>query len=372
MRLAQVPLTRGERAIPTARDAGVLVVLLALAFISLLHYLTDIHLIPYHSIYRSLYYLPIAVGAVRYGRVGGVLTALATSALYLPHVWMSWGVMPSDGFNDLLENGVFLFVGFLAGSLADAERAQRQRAEQAARNLQASYAQLQEQGEQIRRAERQAALGRLAGGLAHEIRNPLAVVRAAAQMLHADVSADQQRYTGVMQGEISRVDRLIEELLHYAEPRPLVRGPVDVGTLVSETVQLCAPYAAQQGVALQTDECSSALTLMGDTDRLKQALLNVLLNAVQATPPGGTVTIGATAEANRLVLAVRDTGPGVPEAQRTQIFDPFFTTRDDGTGLGLTLVQQIVQEHGGRADLTNEPTGGARFTITLPIELCDG
>jgi two-component system sensor histidine kinase HydH len=368
MRLAQLPLTRGLRAMPTARDAGIWVVLLALAAVTALHYLTDIHLIPYHSIYRSLYYLPIAFAAVRYGRLGGTLTALATTALYLPHVWISWGTMPSDGFNDLLENVIFLFVGVLAGSLADAERAQRQRAEQAAHALERSYAQLQEQDEQIRRAERQAALGRLAGGLAHEIRNPLAVVRAAAQMLHADVSAEQQRYTGVMQSEITRVDRLIEELLHYAEPRPLVREQVDVETLVADTVQLCAPYATQQQVTLLTDADSYDLAVTGDADRLKQALLNVLLNAVQATPPGGSVTVYANVQDDRVVLAVQDTGPGIPEAQQSQIFDPFFTTRDEGTGLGLTLVQQIVQEHGGRVDVANIPEGGARVIIALPLE----
>jgi two-component system sensor histidine kinase HydH len=369
MHLAQLSQKQTTRVLPSARDVGIWFVLLALAVITSLHYLTDVHLIPYHSIYRSLYYLPIAVAAVRYGRIGGTTTALATSALYLPHVWISWGTMPSDGFNDLLENVVFLFVGVLAGTLADAQRAQRQRAEQAVEELERSYAQLQEQSEQIRRAERQGALGRLAGGLAHEIRNPLAVVRAAAQMLHTDVPAAQQCYTGVMQSEISRVDRLIEELLRYAEPRPFLRGPVDVTALVTDTVQLCAPYAAQLHVTITSGVAPALTQLTGDADHLKQALLNVLLNAVQATPPGGIVTVRASASSDGcLVLTVQDTGSGIPEDQRSRIFDPFFTTRDDGTGLGLALVQQIVQEHGGRVDVGDPPEGAALLIITLPPE----
>jgi two-component system sensor histidine kinase AtoS len=126
------PASQARRAF---RDPGLWFVLFALAGTTLLHYLTDIHLIPYHSIYRSLYYVPIAVAAVRYGRRGGVLTALTASALYIPHVLLSWGVMVDDGFNDLLENLVFLFVGAFAGGLADAERQQRQRAQEAARQL---------------------------------------------------------------------------------------------------------------------------------------------------------------------------------------------------------------------------------------------
>jgi PAS domain-containing protein len=275
---------------PSLRDPSLWFVLIPLAVTTLLHYLTDVQLIPYHSIYRSLYYVPIAVAAVRYGRRGGALTALTTSVLYLPHVLISWGTMPSDGFNDLLENGVFLFVGIFAGSLADRERWQRQRAQEAAIQLAAANEQLRTQaalaermrasvdtilesvdsgiitidstgrvtranraaqtlldrpieagdrlpppareylssgargylqiqivdrtlglhaaplvgarGEtlgsvlvlddltelralegQIQRSQRLAALGRLAGGLAHEIRNPLGIIRAAAQML---------------------------------------------------------------------------------------------------------------------------------------------------------------------------------------------
>jgi K+-sensing histidine kinase KdpD len=127
------------------RDAGLWFVLLALAGTTLLHYLTDVHFIPYHSIYRSLYYLPIAVAAVRYGRWGGVLTALTASLLFIPHVILSWKFMPIDGFNDLFENLIFLFVGILVGSLADAERRQRRRTQATATQLAATNKQLQAQ-----------------------------------------------------------------------------------------------------------------------------------------------------------------------------------------------------------------------------------
>jgi PAS domain-containing protein len=130
---------------PSLRDAGLWFIALTLAVTTLLHYLTDIRLIPSHSIYRSLYYVPIAVAAVRYGRRGGILTALTASLFHIPHVILSWGVMRDDGINDLLKNVVFLFVGAFAGTLADAERTQRQRAQAASEQLAAANTALQAQ-----------------------------------------------------------------------------------------------------------------------------------------------------------------------------------------------------------------------------------
>jgi two-component system sensor histidine kinase AtoS len=466
---------------PALRDISLWFVLITLAGTTLLHYLTDIHLIPYHSIYRSLYYVPIAVAAVRYGRRGGVLTALTASALYIPHVILSWGIMLDDGVNDLLENAVFLFVGAFAGSLADAERRQRQRAQEAAQQLAAANAALQTQAavaermrasiasilesidsgvltldthgnvttinraaqallhgpngsttplpqlvrdylasgargyrqvaikerqlglhgsplvgahgetigtvlvlddltelraleEQIQRAQRLAALGRLAGGLAHEIRNPLGIMRAAAQMLQREL-ADQatlSEYAQVIQSEVDRVDRLIEQLLAYARPAPLQRGPIDIAGLIERTLTLTRAYAAQHGVALSADVDGTLPPLEGDAELLHQAIINLLLNGINATKEGGEVHMRASvqeAESARsfVVLAVHDTGRGIAADDLPHIFDPFFTTRVDGTGLGLSIVQQIVQEHQGTVDVHSTPGAGTHFIVRLPV-----
>ena len=467
---------------PTFRDVGLWFVLLTLAGTTLLHYLTDIQLIPYHSIYRSLYYVPIAVAAVRYGRRGGVLTALTASILYVPHVVLSWGVMPSDGFNDLLENVIFLFVGALAGSLADAERRQRQRAQEAARQLAAANEALQTQAtiadrmrrevtsilesidsgvitldrhqrvisanpaahallggapdigapvpvllrgylatggrgyqqltingcvvglhgaplvgareettgtvlvlddlteqraleEHIQRAQRLAALGRLAGGLAHEIRNPLSITRAAAQMLQRELDSQPsfREYTQVIQTEIDRVDGLIEHLLAYARPVPVQRGPVNVRALLDRTLTLTRAYASQRGVALVAEATTELPVVEGDGELLHQALVNLLLNGIHATTPDGTVQLLArtassgSEEGPFVVLTIQDTGPGITPADLPHIFDPFFTTRVDGTGLGLSIVQQIIHEHGGTVDVHSEPGHGASFVVRLPV-----
>ncbi len=474
-----VALSRGAR--PGIRDPGLWFVLLALAGTTLLHYLTDIHLIPYHSIYRSLYYVPIAVAAVRYGRRGGVLTALTASVLYIPHVILSWNIMIDDGFNDLLENVIFLFVGAFAGTLADAERRQRQRAQDAVMQLDAANKQLLTQvalahrmrasiesilesidsgvltldlhgqittinhaaqtllgspdgieaavpqpirdylragargyqqitvagrmlglhgsaliggqgetigtvlvlddlterralEEQVQRAQRLAALGRLAGGLAHEIRNPLGITRAAAQMLQHEIGEHPVlgEYTQVIQTEIDRVDRLIEQLLAYARPVPIARGPVDVVALLDRTVALTGAYAAQHGVTLAVNAAPDLPLVEGDAELLHQALVNLLLNGIHATAPSGSVCVLASARVAeqhlppRVLLTITDTGHGIAPAALPHIFDPFFTTRVSGTGLGLSIVQQIIQEHRGTVEVHSQLGHGTSFVVSLP------
>ena len=461
-------------------DPALWFILIALAGISTLHYLTDVRLIPYHSIYRSLYYVPIAVAAVRYGWRGGVLTALTTTVLYLPHVAISSRLILIDSFNDVLENLLFLFIGAFAGYLVDAERKQQQRAEETALQLAAANERLQKQaahaeqmrgqvssileslgsgvvtldtagrvmttnraaqsllsvlgatdgmlpsvvhayacegargyrqlmtethvlglrssplsgahGEalgtvlvlddlselkaletQVQRSQRLAALGRLASGLAHEIRNPLGIVRAAAQMLQGALGGDQKlgEYTQVIQSEVDRVDRLIEQLLAYARPRPLARGSVDLRALAERAVALTRAYASQHGVLCGVLESSAAPVMDGDGDLLHQALVNLLMNAIQATPFGGHVSVHVafTGDGQRTAatLVVRDTGRGIAMDDLQRVFDPFFTTRDDGVGLGLSIVQQIVQEHSGTIDVQSEPARGTTFVIRLPL-----
>jgi signal transduction histidine kinase len=155
--------------------------------------------------------------------------------------------------------------------------------------------------------------------------------------------------------------------LAYARPRPLQRVLVDVASLVEETSSLARVYAKQQGVTLTTQVSDGLPALMGDGDLLHQAVVNVLLNGIQATPPGGTVNLTAQTDQASVLLTVCDTGSGITPDILPHIFDPFFTTRDDGTGLGLSIVQQIIHDHGGAVDVQSEPGNGTQVTLRLPI-----
>ncbi len=420
-------------------------VVASVAGITLLHYLTGAHFLPYHSIYRSLYYLPIAVAAVRWGWRGGLLVSLAISALYLPHVLLLGQQMPDGLPDNLLEILAFSFVAALTGWLADAQR--RERRETAAlrgyldtilrslpvgvgttsgsgtivaRNPAATrivdefgasltippapgYSELRGEGrtvavwraplkhatngsaedvlvfeelteqrrleERVRQAERLAALGKLAGGLAHEIRNPLAILRATTQLLAAKLAGDAglRHYTAVLTGEADRIDSLIGALLSYASPHPPAIGRVDVRLLLHELATACRPYAGQHGVRIETGMSGELPQVAVDREQLRQALLNLILNAIQASPQGAAVMLSCEQQTTRLCVVIRDQGPGIPPELRNRVFDPFFTTREAGTGLGLAVVARIVADHGGTIDLEAPPDGGTVARLCLPV-----
>jgi two-component system sensor histidine kinase AtoS len=232
--------------------------------------------------------------------------------------------------------------------------------------------------EQVRRAERLSSLGTLAGGVAHEVRNPVGIIRASAQLMGSlpSVAADagSREYVQVITQEADRVDRLVEDLLGYARAGELSLAVVDVEELVRSTAARLASLAEQAQVKLVVDVEPGLPHVLGDAAKLEQALLNLGLNAltaIEAAYPqptnGGQVILAARHIADGgLHCVVRDNGQGMADEIRAHIFDPFFTTRDDGTGLGLAIVQRIVADHGGMIEVTSAPDRGATFTIWLP------
>jgi signal transduction histidine kinase len=231
--------------------------------------------------------------------------------------------------------------------------------------------------EQVRRAERLSSLGTLAGGVAHEVRNPVGIIRASAQLMGSlpSVAADpgSREYVQVITQEADRIDRLVEDLLGYARAGELSRAPVDVEALMRNAAARLASLAEQAEIELVVDAAPGLPQVEGDAAKLEQALLNLGLNAlaaVQAAYPrpagGGQLIFAARPAPGGLHCTVRDNGQGMPDEVRAHIFDPFFTTRDDGTGLGLAIVQRTVADHGGTIEVASAPGEGATFTIWLP------
>ena len=221
--------------------------------------------------------------------------------------------------------------------------------------------------EQLERSRRLAALGRMAAGLAHEIRNPLGTLRGFAQYLGARGTEEARaaEYAQLMVTEIDRLDRLIGALLQFARPRePEVRD-LPVAPLAERTVALVQADAEAAGLSLRVD-VPEGLEVRADPDLLTQVLLNLVQNAVAATGPGGEVAITARAEGGTVGIAVDDTGRGLTPEEREHMFDPFYTTRRTGTGLGLAVVHQIVEQHGGRIEVESIQGRGTRITVWLP------
>jgi PAS domain S-box-containing protein len=225
-----------------------------------------------------------------------------------------------------------------------------------------------------RQAEKLAALGTMAAGLAHELNNPIGVISsrieimlldAAAQPVHAQFAEDLR----VLHRHAQRVARIAQGLLSFSRQPSGRRGPVDLNHLVEETLQLVERPMVKQGVTVTRRLAPDLPSLWGDGNTLQQVVLNLLTNARDAVEGGGEISVETSqpaGERETVRLVVRDTGPGIPPEALPHIFEPFFTTKSNGTGLGLSVSYGIVQEHHGTVDVESRPGEGTTFVLTLP------
>jgi signal transduction histidine kinase len=340
---------------------------MGLLVVTLLHYTTVPGLRDLHTVYRYFYFLPIVYAALRFGFWGGILASLIASLVFAPHIFFKWGQFPGDSVNDLLVVVVFYGVAVITGAAVDRLRQSQRQQEATARKLAASLHQLEVQGEELRRAEHLSALGMLAGGLAHEIRNPVGIIRATAQLIEIECGDTATETVAIIQQETERIERFIQDLLNYAGETGLHRESTDVPELLRRVGNRLRPLLETQGITLQTSLSADLPRAHVDAEQLEQALMNLCINAVQVLNGAGQIRISADREADGYVsIAVADNGPGIAAEDRVRIFAPFYTTKDSGTGMGLSVVQRIVENHGGRIAVASEPGQGATFIITLP------
>lgn len=222
--------------------------------------------------------------------------------------------------------------------------------------------------EETRRAERLASMGYLAAGVAHEIRNPLNSISLIVQQIKDETEDSNHEHAAMLTtvgSEITRIGSIIENFLRFAKPQNLSLSTVPLETIVGDVLDIVRIRAEVSGIRIDTDVERDAVCIC-DADQIKQALVNIVLNAIDAIGTDGVIAIGARLEPDCAVFAVEDTGGGIEKEILTKVFDPYFTTKDSGTGLGLSEVHRIVSAHGGRVRAENSGGGGAVFTIELP------
>jgi two-component system sensor histidine kinase HydH len=229
---------------------------------------------------------------------------------------------------------------------------------------------------ELRRKDRLAAIGQLVAGVAHEIRNPLFGITSVAQILKREVELAPPHHELVeaMLFETQRLNALVSDLLLFGRESRLDRRPTNFHQLLDACCNLYAGEIRERSLELRRVYDPHLPVLWADGDKLKQVVLNLLKNAIEATPPGGTVTVGTEGppkerkgEADWVKLSIRDTGCGIPPENRDRIFDLFFTTKPRGTGLGLPICRRIVEDHGGKIAVEGQPGEGTTFTIQLPL-----
>jgi signal transduction histidine kinase len=229
---------------------------------------------------------------------------------------------------------------------------------------------------QMAAVEKQDLLARLLGRLAHEIRNPLSSLDIHVQLLEEDLAklAPETKKSlkprlEIIHGELHRLESIVERFLRLAGPSALDLEPVEIPKIVTHVCELLRAEASTRQIEIVTQIEHGLPPVTADPIRLTQALMNLVINAVQAVEKNGRVQVGATKSTagDALVLQVQDNGPGIPANKLEEVFDPYFTTKPEGIGLGLWIARQIAVAHGGTLRTENAPVGGAIFTLLLPL-----
>ena len=331
-----------------------------------------------NSSYYPIFYLPVVTAAIYFGPIATLfwtaLASLAYCSLLIPA--LEEYELTAEGATELAIRILFFFVAaILVNRFAVENRRQVERYQALSETLEETNRQLRRAEAEARRAERLAALGQLSAGLAHEIRNPLGVIRGSAEMLTQKVAGTNplaSELAGYISTEVNRLNSLVARFLDFARPSHLDLQPLQVSAIVDRALDAVRAQMPATQIVVERRYAGNLPEIRADSQLCEQIFVNLILNAFQAMDgqPGKLcISIAQETSAGNLGIAVQfeDTGPGVPPDLREQIFNPFFTSKKEGVGLGLAIVAKIVDDHRGWIRLETETSRGARFRVFLPV-----
>jgi len=346
----------------TRSRAGWIVLKVVLGFI----------IIGYTNGIKSNYWLVLLLPVVSAGSLMGILGTLiftaAASAAYLSFLlFVNFSELPVEWPVLFLRIMLLAMVGNLANILAEDLRIQSRNYRLAAEQLADANLHIQEVEEAARRSDRLAALGQLSAGLAHELRNPLGTIKASAEMLARQVSSENEvarEVAGFISSEVDRTNSLVTRFLHFARPLQVRLEKADLAQMLDRAI--AAAEREANNVAIYKNYDPEIPPFPFDAELMERVIYNLVVNAAQASPPGGAVTVKTRAAGGTVEIAVIDRGQGIDPKNIGSIFNPFFTTKASGVGLGLAIVSKIVDEHGGKIAVESEPGRGSVFRVLLP------
>ncbi len=326
------------------------------------------------SPYYLVLLLPVISAATSLGVFGTLAFTVVSCAAYLSFLlFIDWNEFSLEKAQiaELARRLLFLAIsGTLVNTLAGALRDQFVRYKAVAEQLAEANRNLGEAEAQVRRSERLAALGQLSAGLAHELRNPLGTIKASAEMLARGGNSGEiaQEIAGFITTEADRTNSLVTRFLDFARPLQLRPAVASLSDVISRALTEEQPLAAARRVTIYRNDAHDLPPFPMDAELMERVLVNLLSNAVQASPPESIVTIKSRLAGDCVEIDVIDRGCGVDPKMADSIFNPFVTTKSEGTGLGLAIVAKIVDEHGGRILFESEPGKGATFRVSLPFQ----
>ncbi|HXR74584.1 MAG TPA: ATP-binding protein [Bryobacteraceae bacterium] len=352
----EFPSVTGEIASRPALYA--LVIAAALFAAGLINWLTG-------GAWVQAYAIPVALAAVLYGWRGAlVLSTLSAAAVFaFSH--------DQSVANRYLQCVALLVLACFTAAAADRERRLLHHYRQVADQLSGVYEKVQANFEAMKRVERLSAIGQLSAGLAHEIRNPLASISGAAAILARSQNLDQKnsKCLEIITSECTRLNGLLTNFLNFARPRPPRLQMIQLEPVLDNVLELASHGVRGKAVRFEKQVTAGLPPVECDLEQLEQVLLNLMINAIEASPERGTVTLSAVKEDSKIAINVVDHGHGVSPAHIDRLFDPFFTTKEHGTGLGLPVAHQIMRQMGGSLSAQPNQDQGMTFSVVLPSKV---
>jgi len=332
------------------RTLKLTIIICLIAAISIVIFITRYTQYHYHSVFREFYFIPLVLAAFWFGIRGALLASVIITCFYLIFLWSIWFGWSAEKINAFIElaflNGMALILGLL-----------REREHQEHRRTQ--------------KMENLATIGKTVSGIAHDMKTPLVAIAGFSRRILKKLGADdphREKLTIIYQ-EAQRLENMVKDMLEYARPLNLRLSLADVDGIIQESISIVKGMAGEKQVTIE-GRLSSNISPLKLDQRMKQVFINLLTNAVQASPPGETVVITSVSEDGKILIDITDHGPGIAAEQKENIFTPFFTTKKEGIGLGLIMVKNIVAAHGGEVQFFDNPppATGVTFRVVLPRE----
>jgi len=360
---------------------------LLLAFvivIGLLHTLTPGYMIFYHDTYRRLSYFPITIGAIFFGIRGGVILAILSCLAFVPHLYMFWAQGPEAYYSELSEIIFYLAAGVVIGLISGRENKLKEKYKTLSEKLAGSYKRLHKQASKLVEAEKQlgesqklSLLGHVSASLAHEIKNPLAAIKGAAEILADEVPKEHPKheFIEIMRSEISRLNHSVDEVLKYCRGQQQHdkgrKEPIE--KIINRVVLLLEAGLKEKSIRISNRvphlEGSNESRFLTDEDAMTQVLMNIMINAIDAVKKNGRIIIEIDKHDNGCLICISDDGPGIDETLVEKVFQSFVTFKEEGTGLGLPISKRIVESLGGKISIEKSSLGGAAFSVFLPEKI---
>jgi signal transduction histidine kinase len=326
----------------------ILVIVFMMGGILCLHYFTFPDMEYHHTVYRMLFFLPMVFGCFWFGLKGGAYVSASILIFYLPYVLKQWQRFSFEDFHRLSEIALYMVIAFILGFLV--ERGKRKH-------------------RALLRAESLAAIGRALSEVAHDMKTPLVAIGGFTDQVYRKLKSDDpnRKKLDVVIQEAARLESLVKNMLDFGRTIELQTHKINLNDLVLESLKVAQPLAEKAGVELKADLNFSLPPLLLDSPRVKQVLLNLLTNAVQASPAGEHILVKTRPARNGIVLEVIDRGCGINQEDHENVFQPFFSTKKGGSGLGLAIVKKIVEAHEGEASFCSNGQKGVTFRARFPF-----